>query len=116
MIPNTEAKNEYLRKWRADNPEKRRHWRRSEKGQQYQRIWELRTKYGLTVADYERMFAEQGGRCAICGTESPGAHKKHFAVDHCHKTGRVRGLLCSPCNTNLGWFERRAARVAEYLK
>ena len=60
----------------------------------------LRRKYGITVADYEAIREAQQGRCALCGampTES-------MHVDHCHKTGRVRGLLCGHCNKGLGLF------------
>lgn len=52
------------------------------------------------MADFDRMLAEQGGRCAICGTEEPGS--RQWNVDHCHETGRVRGLLCTACNTGIG--------------
>jgi hypothetical protein len=58
-------------------------------------------RYGLTLADYERMFAEQGGRCAICATEVSGAR---LCVDHDHGTGKVRGLLCHACNKAIGGF------------
>lgn len=80
----------------------------------------LRDLYGITIEDYERMFTEQAGRCAICGTHDFGAkHAKHFPVDHCHTTGRVRGLLCHSCNLGLGQFKDDPARLVsaiEYLK
>lgn len=63
-------------------------------------------KYGITKRDYDRMFSEQDGKCALCD-RSP-TH-----VDHCHSTGIVRGLLCTWCNSSLGridddpnWAER----------
>ncbi len=55
--------------------------------------------YDITVEDYDKLFADQGGVCAICGA-SPG--KKKLAIDHNHKTGKVRGLLCMSCNVVLG--------------
>lgn len=58
------------------------------------------SRYGLTPERYAEMFAEQGGRCAICRTADPGV--KGLAVDHCHTSGDVRGLLCGKCNTLLG--------------
>lgn len=61
-------------------------------------------KYGITIADYERMLAEQGGVCAICRSKDPGP-KGTFHIDHCHTTGRVRGLLCTRCNPGLGYFQ-----------
>jgi hypothetical protein len=55
--------------------------------------------YGMTIEDYEARLEAQGGVCAICLAE-PG--KRRLAVDHDHDSGRVRGLLCSQCNTGLG--------------
>lgn len=60
-------------------------------------------RYGLTIADYEKMHRNQSGRCAVCETDSPGYSRgTSFAVDHNHKTGAVRDLLCRKCNTALG--------------
>lgn len=74
-----------------------------------------RALYGIGVEDYDRMLAAQGGRCAICGTDKPSKKRIHFAVDHCHKTGRVRGLICIRCNSNLDWYEENAQAVTRYL-
>lgn len=60
---------------------------------------ELKLRYGMTYAEYEAMLVSQGGVCAICGG-SPGKHRLH--VDHDHKTGKVRALLCIKCNAALG--------------
>lgn len=54
---------------------------------------DLRRRYGITATDYAAMLAAQGGRCALCKTATNVAHMEHFAVDHCHETGRVRGLF-----------------------
>ncbi len=60
------------------------------------RAQRLQKKYGITVEQFDRMMKRQDGRCAICGREpKPG---KRLAVDHDHKTHRVRGLLCFTCN------------------
>ena len=56
-------------------------------------------KYGITIVEYELMEKKQNCRCAICGKKQSG---KKLAVDHCHKTGRVRGLLCGNCNSGIG--------------
>ena len=77
----------------------------------------LRAKYGLTPADYDWMLAGQGGGCAICGEPAPDGQSLH--VDHCHDTGRVRGLLCFNCNAGLGMFDHDGARLgaaAAYLR
>jgi hypothetical protein len=75
------------------------------------RRYELKKKYGITLEDYAIMFRRQGGKCDICGREETG----NLAVDHCHMTGQVRGLLCGSCNRKLGWFEFRRAAISEYL-
>ncbi|MFD5069164.1 endonuclease VII domain-containing protein [Streptomyces sp. NPDC058369] len=53
--------------------------------------------YGLKPGEYDYLFQAQDGRCAICG----GTRRQRLSVDHCHKTGRVRGLLCRMCNGRL---------------
>lgn len=85
-------------KWAEDNPERSR---RSNRGRN------LKSKYGISLEDYEEMFESQGKSCACCGiTENytTGSSREgwNFAVDHCHKTGNVRGLLCNQCNRAIG--------------
>ena len=65
----------------------------------------LRRQYGITVAEYDVMLANQQGKCAICFSPRPGSRTRHFHVDHCHQTGVVRGLLCHKCNRAIGLFE-----------
>lgn len=75
----------------------------------------LRCNHGISIEDFERMYAEQAGLCAICGE---GVVNKNCHVDHNHKTGKVRGLLCSKCNTGLGLFcdnSELLIRAAKYL-
>lgn len=74
------------RKWREDTPN-------------YNTEYNLRSKFGLTLAEYDDMLAGQGGVCAICGL--PPAEKR-LSVDHDHATGAIRGLLHSHCNLVLG--------------
>lgn len=62
----------------------------------------LLLKYGITLMEYERLLVAQGRRCAICRRLNREAGERELAVDHCHKTGRIRGLLCTPCNRILG--------------
>lgn len=57
-------------------------------------------KYGLTQEQYDQLLASQHGRCAACGTGEPGT--KGWCIDHCHRSGRVRALLCMRCNTVAG--------------
>lgn len=64
----------------------------------------LKKLYNLSVKEYEQMYAEANGRCQVCGTPEEDLNKR-LAVDHCHGTGKVRGLLCSKCNTALGQLD-----------
>lgn len=78
----------------------------------------LRRNYGLSLTTYRAMLASQGGVCALC-KKPPAAGGKRFSVDHCHKTGFVRGLLCTWCNYVLGMVEKRGreatAAISEYV-
>lgn len=79
----------------------------------------LKWKYGLTQQQYEEMLCQQGGKCAICGTTDPGPRIKHFHVDHCHKTGKIRDLLCTNCNSLIGHGREDMMvlrRAIEYLE
>ncbi len=62
---------------------------------------DLRQLYGITVEQYAVLNAKQNGVCAICGKPEP-RKKKRLHVDHCHRTGKIRGLLCGNCNTAIG--------------
>jgi hypothetical protein len=63
----------------------------------------LMKNYGMTIEEWNEMFASQNYRCAICGSKDPLNTAKNFVVDHCHSLGHVRGILCSPCNAMLGF-------------
>lgn len=79
----------------------------------------LRVNYGITETHYRWLFKKQHGRCAICGRVGPRSRWGRFFVDHDHKTGAVRGLLCMDCNTGLGKFDeslRRLNKAKRYIK
>ena len=67
----------------------------------------FKNQYGITLEQYDKMLANQNGGCAICGAKTPSNRTKYFAIDHCHATGKVRGLLCMKCNRGLGLFNDR---------
>lgn len=73
----------------------------------------FKSKYGITLACYEVMIQEQGGCCAICREPSIS---ESLAVDHCHRTGRIRGLLCRACNAGIGMLGDDARRVESALR
>ena len=80
----------------------------------------LRNKYNMTLEDYDKMLISQEYKCKICGTtETRNKRYTFLPVDHCHSTGKVRGLLCDYCNVGLGRFEddpERLRKAAEYLE
>ena len=78
----------------------------------------LREKYGISHTEYEHILIEQGGGCAICGSQKSRGRYERFHVDHCHETGQVRGILCHPCNMALGQLGdnlESIMRVMNYL-
>lgn len=74
----------------------------------------LEREFGITAEEYDRRLAEQGGRCAIC-LGPPRGRWKRLVVDHCHTTGRVRGLLCGPCNRAVGLFGDSATLIRQAI-
>ena len=81
---------------------------------------DLRRKFGISLEDYESMLDEQHSRCLICGRHfsEVGGKGDGLVVDHCHKTGKIRGLLCSNCNTALGLLQEDPSslrRAVAYL-
>jgi len=76
-------------------------------------------KLGVCNTEYHKMLAAQGGKCSICRCTLNSSRYTKFSVDHDHRTGVVRGLLCSPCNVALGMMKdspRRLEAAAEYLR
>jgi hypothetical protein len=65
--------------------------------------WRLKSVFGITVEQYDEMLKSQNNSCAICERTEPTGYGWH--VDHCHTTGKVRGLLCSKCNQAIGLFD-----------
>lgn len=100
-VSNRAKRNARLRKWRKDNPllAKKKDRRAA-----------LKTKYGITEDDYQRMVKNQKGRCMICD------EKKKLFVDHSHVSGKIRGLLCQTCNTFLGWYENKADIIIQFQR
>lgn len=126
---------EKVKEWRASNPEKRneqkqRHYlKNKEKIDQRAKDWynnnkdryrnrSMLRKYGIDLFQYNLMRELQQYRCAICG-QGEESLKNGLVVDHCHKTGKVRKLLCTTCNTALGMFKENPMilqSAVEYIK
>lgn len=124
----------YTAAWRARNPDKVAAQNRLPRGALTDRVRNVRARYGLTPDEYYALLGEQNGLCAICGTTNDGMA---LSVDHDHVAGfeslppaakatHVRGLICHPCNTLIGFckddpeFIARKAQglmnVAAYLQ
>lgn len=100
---NLEKARKYAREYHKKNPHR-------------QRI-RILAQYGLTEEGYDELLKNQNGACAICG-KGRNEMKSHLVVDHDHKTGKVRGLLCVQCNTSLGNLKDQTdllKKAAEYL-
>jgi len=113
----------YVEAYKERHPERYRDQLARRAPRSYQRARELNllTLYRLTLDQYDTMFAEQDGRCAIC--RRPEARRNKYgisplSVDHDHATGQVRGLLCARCNAVLGFFEdpEMFAAATDYLR
>lgn len=79
----------------------------------------LKKQYGLTYERFLEMFEEQDGKCAICCHPVHPHHENRYVtgcVDHCHTTGKVRGILCWDCNIGLGKFHDNVDKLRTAIK
>lgn len=85
---------------------------------EYTREIHIKRKYNLSIERYNKMLTEQNNKCFICGYEF-GQKQGDIYVDHCHTTKQVRGLLCQPCNSGIGYFKDNTdslQKAIDYLK
>lgn len=119
---NKEDMKAYKKKWYEKNKESqkakcRERYHSGDKIRHAENVWrnKLIREFGITQEQYELMLSEQSGVCKICGQTD----NRRLAVDHCHDTGRVRGLLCRHCNTAIGLFGDDPSllrKAADYLE
>jgi len=110
-LKNYKDKAAYMRAYRVSNPEV------------FKKL-ELKKHFGITLDEFKEMQDNQDGVCAICGKEETTYDSRHkrvrsLSVDHCHTTGKVRGLLCSHCNHAIGKFNDDVTllqKAIDYLK
>lgn len=84
----------------------------------HQRNW-LRKNYKMTLEEYQDLFDSQNGKCAICGSEGfkiVRNQRQDIVIDHCHTTGKVRGLLCHNCNRALGLFKDNSETISNAIR
>jgi hypothetical protein len=84
------CRNKLALKWQQQNPRSKRNTH-------------LKSKFGITIEQFDSLLKTQNNCCAICMSPTPKG-RGTFHVDHCHKTGTIRGLLCHDCNTGIGKF------------
>jgi hypothetical protein len=87
----------------AESIARRREWAREHQSSDQGFDGHLRRRYGISIDEWYAMFKAQDGRCAICG-KLQGDRRMH--VDHDHRTGKVRGLLCAGCNRGVAFLDR----------
>ena len=106
--------------WRKANPEWQKNYQKEYNKRFPMKIREKRLKYtfGIGLEEYNKMFDQQGGRCAICSTHQMELNHT-LCIDHNHKTGKVRELLCMKCNQALGSIKediKSAKALVEYIR
>lgn len=120
---NSDAKKAYDREYKKKNPEiyrkaKAKYKKKNSPTAEERRKWALKSLYGMTSEDYDLLLEQQSKCCAICRSDDPSGFK-YFHIDHNHTTGKIRGLLCSKCNTAIGLFGEDIAvmnAALDYLK
>lgn len=115
---NKDKVNSARRKWRKVNKKHCKVYRKqyTEKNKEHilkqrRERWYIR-RYGISTDDYNELLKAQNGLCAICNLPGNGKYKK-LHVDHCHKTGKLRSLLCVNCNRGLGYFQDNPALLSK---
>lgn len=89
---------------KPESKKRKKEWaiNNSHKYKSYRKEWSLKKRYGISLRQYLDMVRVQKGACLICcGNQSL---RRPLVVDHCHKTGKIRGLLCDPCNIGIENF------------
>lgn len=94
-----------VRAWKQNNVERNR---------TVDRAARLKRLYNISIAQYDAMLEAQDGKCAAC--HKLPVEGKILGVDHCHRTGKVRALLCDPCNNHLGVYENHRQKFEDYLE
>jgi hypothetical protein len=115
-----ESKKAYMREWKKENKDKVNTSRRAsrKRNPDTQRASKYRLSYGITLEEYDAMFASQEGKCYICKVHQ-SALKNKLCVDHRHRDGKVRKLLCRKCNSSAGLMQENIQNIralADYLE
>lgn len=101
---NPEKHKKNLKKYKEAHPTETMLQARKDGNKNYYRNGQksrIKYRYGISFEDFEEMKERQNNLCAICKTKT---YEKELNIDHCHATGKIRGLLCTKCNTGIGLF------------
>ena len=117
-LKNREKKLKYVREYKLRNPDQYKKYLEKHGYEKYasmQRKSYLKRTYNVTLEEYENKLKEQNHCCAICNRHE-SKFKIKLGVDHDHKTGKVRDLLCAGCNVDVSVVEDRLEEMMKYLK
>lgn len=120
-LANQEKAKERAKKWYYANPERNKEYEQKRAKDPVSKAKRessfYKKNYGITLEQYNQMFVDQNGLCAICNEQETNGKK--LAVDHDHKTEEIRGLLCGKCNMGIGLLrdsEELLLKAMGYLK
>jgi nitrate/TMAO reductase-like tetraheme cytochrome c subunit len=100
--------------WREANPDSVKEHYQNAKPKR--KAIQLKINYGISLEEWNSMLIAQEFQCAICKTSDPGdQNSKAWQTDHCHETGKVRGILCRQCNLGLGYFKDNVKALQEAI-
>lgn len=114
-----ERRREYMRSWRESNRSRSNELaRESYQRNKHKHVDKIKDRYykkqyGISLEDKTHKVAAQEGKCLICKQEFSSSAGTH--MDHCHKTQKLRGILCHVCNTKLAWFETYRQEIINYV-
>lgn len=115
-----EDKKNYDRDYRITNQPKVKNWRnlRKASGKSYidARKSFIKRKYKISLEDYDAILVSQDNKCKICGNTKSNHRNEILYIDHCHTTGKIRGLLCHHCNVGLGGFKDNIESLSKAIK
>jgi hypothetical protein len=115
-IKNADKIRAKTREWNEKNRERTRasakRW--ADANKERRKLTDIEWRYGISRDQYLKAVKRQGGRCAICGAKNSG--KRGLHIDHCHKTGLFRGLLCGNCNSAIGQFKENPSLLRNAIR
>lgn len=104
-------------KWPQDKEKAKEYkkWYLENGGEEVVRNWQYQQKYGISIDEYNKLFEQQNGCCAICGAHQSELPRR-LDVEHSHITNKVRGLTCGYCNRKIAWYEQYEEQIQEHLR